>query len=301
MKHLAARSILFGMALLFTGAHADTVANSRPARAQARQSSAPYTRGTEQAPVYVKLDSLQAEALKPVPPAVAPAKETSTIAGTSTDVALAIFTAALVFVGVLQLFAFVLQARRLHQTIGVMQTAEERQQATDRAQLRAWVGIDSIVLDATNLHVADYTPPDTGKPGVEILDKVLISVKNFGRTPANQVQIIARWFAMPAFHRPPRDSHCWRPFRLNAESPVRQTWSRPTIFPDQVRGEEVSINDLSPLQSALAGTGCCYLYGEISYIDISGQPGSTEFCFIYYPNRPAGKQFAPYEEHNEAR
>ncbi len=211
------------------------------------------------------------------------------------------FTTGLGIIGLLQFLAFVLQARRLHQTIDAMLAAETRQQTTDHIQLRAWVGIDAVRLNAPNLKAASYTPVDLDEVGGEVADSALFTVRNFGRTPANQVQIVARWFHMPPNQRPASVGNHWRPFKIDADAPVRQTRTKHTIFPDQTKVLELPIANLSSLRAAVAATATTYLYGELSYTDIYAKHGSTLFCFTYFPGRPPGDQFVSYEERNEAK
>jgi hypothetical protein len=105
-------------------------------------------RGTEQSPFIVKV--------LPFP---------------STDW-VAVFTAVLCTVGVLQLAVFGLQARRLKQTIQAMR-------ATEMTQLRAYVGVERMEV------ILEQSQPSISVAGFH--DLIHIGLKNFGVTPAYQV------------------------------------------------------------------------------------------------------------------
>jgi hypothetical protein len=211
-----------------------------------------------------------------------------------------VLTAALVGVGILQLLAFVWQAFSLRATFRAMRATDERQKSTDRTQLRAWIGIESIILDAPNLHVAGYISTDHKVIGARPTDKLVIRLKNFGQTPANRVLAWARPIAMPAHERLPADYHR-RPFQGTAQTKVRQQWSRPTIFQNQVSDNDLTLADISFFRQAVSGEKSVYLYGGITYVDVFGKDGSMEFCYSYDPTGPVGRQFVPYEDWNEAK
>ncbi len=64
---------------------------------------------------------------------------------------------------------------------------------------------------------------------------------------------------------------------------------------------DLPLLDILFFRRALAGERSAYLYGGITYLDIFGKEGSTEFCYFYDPSGPEDRQFVPYEDWNEAK
>ncbi|HEY3116567.1 MAG TPA: hypothetical protein VGK54_07495, partial [Chloroflexota bacterium] len=102
--------------------------------------------------------------------------------------AVAAFTLALVLVGGWQ-------ARRLRQTV-------EATKAAERRELRAYVGVRELALKLPGFDEPAYTPADL-TPGYVHKDFVLVTMENFGQTPAYDVAIHVNWQSMPYPQRLP--------------------------------------------------------------------------------------------------
>jgi hypothetical protein len=224
-----------------------------------------------------------------------PNTEPASIWGRSTDVWLAVFTGLLVFVGTLQFVVFGLQARRLRQTIETMR-------ATERRQLRAYVGIDMIALASTaNLTAITYAPY-TPSVGTACPDFMIVNLMNFGQTPANHVHIWVNWMDGPVGLRLPDDFN-WPRYDGNTPALIRPIWTKPALFPGKVFQQRIPIPNLEGFRQAAAGRLWMYAYGDITYVDIYGRECTTTFCFHYNydPQRAPEEHFVPYEAHNEAK
>jgi hypothetical protein len=110
-----------------------------------------------------------------------------------TDFAVALFTGLLVLVGYIQ-------AVRLRKTITTMESAERR-------QTRAYVGINDIRFDFLHISDTNWKAPDPlPTSGYIYEDKILVTVKNFGETPAYELRIVVNWQLLAPFGvHPPAD------------------------------------------------------------------------------------------------
>jgi hypothetical protein len=122
-------------------------------------------RGTEQSPLVVKIIGTEPKAQNGT------ADNSESHQEKSPDWWTIGATLALVCVGLLQFVAFIVQARRLGQTINIMKDTAER-------QLRAYVGLKGVVTIA---NVAQGQKPIVTAP-----------VGNFGQTPAYKVKLLPK-------------------------------------------------------------------------------------------------------------
>ena len=163
-------------------------------------------------------------------------------------------------------------------------------------QLRAYVGPDHIDLECPNLTVADYVPVPPS-PGQIITDFILISVKNFGATPASEVKTWTNWVAVTPFGgQLPAD---WPFADHQSTSTNLTTIEKRTLFPAQTFVSKIGVHDLTTFRQAVALTSSVYLYGHIDYRDVFGRDQVTEFCFVYNPWR-GRDQFTAIDRHNRA-
>lgn len=174
-------------------------------------------------------------------------------------------------------------------------------ESSTEKQLRAYVGIESIVLDAPNIGRQDYKP-HVPKAGSRSPDTLRITIRNFGATPANEVIVWANWVSTDFGARLP-DAFGYPDFGVGDKGPngLRTTLIRPTVFPQQVWPQDIGIDDLAPFVGANRREANTYVYGHINYRDMLGTHRTTDFCFSYDPEEGGGAAFTAYEQHNEAK
>ena len=175
-------------------------------------------------------------------------------------------------------------------------------QDTAKRELRAYVGIDALEVESSNLTSQNYVPT-TIQAGTRATDLLLVTMKNSGQTPAQKVRVWAGWRSVRygTFLAQGHD------FQADIDGSMAQVAnqrllvaSERSLFPQQYYTTQVLIADLTPFRQAVQSAANLYVFGRIDYEDIFGEARMTKFCFIYEPWRPADNQFAPNHEFNEA-
>jgi hypothetical protein len=154
----------------------------------------------------------------------------------------------LVFVALLQLGAFIVQACRLGQTIQVMRDTAER-------QLRAYVSVDTAQI--TGINSGDNPVAD-------------LVVKNFGQTPAYDLTEMGGIAMGVSFNTipPPTGSHRMSRASLSAGAVTREFHPGPRPLTPEA------------IAALLAGTMTLWVYGEIHYRDAFKIERFTKYRFM---------------------
>ena len=76
---------------------------------------------------------------------------------------------------------------------------------TNKRQLRAYVGLESLRLELPELNDPNYRPIQPDKAGLVVDDYVLATVKNYGTTPALDVRTQVNWVYVSFGTRIPAD------------------------------------------------------------------------------------------------
>ena len=163
-----------------------------------------------------------------------------------TDRLLAMFTALLVFVGLLQLFVFGIQARRLRQTI-------ESTDKIAKIQLRAYVFVaEAKIID-----------PDSANPSAAIM------ARNFGQTPAYDTIVAAIIRLAPdgeiPFPEPVAEDNVSNFVLAPEHSGVKTMVLERLLNPQTMK----SLRARQPVM--------LYAWGFISYRDVFNRPQRTNF------------------------
>lgn len=185
-------------------------------------------------------------------------------------------------IALLQLLAFINQAKRLKQTVEVMKD-------TARRDLRAYVDVLGVSMRCPSLGIPSYVP----EPGMPV-DEVIIVLNNSGKTRALSVLLHANCFTVEGYRTElPSDF---------AYPDIPRATSIPSIFaiapnaPRQVRGP--GIIDLEGVKRARRREATVYIYGHADYFDVFGEPlRHTPFCYEFMPEEPTAA-FRIYKEHN---
>jgi hypothetical protein len=195
------------------------------------------------------------------------------------------FTGILAIIAFGQVWLFLYQLRLIKESMVESKTAANAAgKAADAAKRSADIATNAerawVVTDAT--FSSDW--PDLMKKGAPDKSKVILKVKNTGRSPAEleQVEILA--FVYPANYAFPAE-------------PVYDDGSKGSLGLDLMPGEIIqagedrvmicSIQNFEILDDAEIGRLrrretrlCCY--GRINYKDISGSPRVTQFGYSFY-------------------
>jgi len=241
--------------------------NRAPKNSQ--QTAAPDERGADKSPLAVKLLSTgksDAEA----------AQESEQIQTEyNSEWWVRILTAALVGVGLLQLFAYVVQARRLKETICVMHKTAER-------QLRAYLGVS----------LGGIVPQDRNQ-GFRFEPKMIL--RNAGQTPAYKVSYQAAAAVLP-YPAPDDHSHFAFPNTPVPSSGMlipNEQFVLSAVVPDWYSDEDV--RDIR-----FGTTRRVYMWGRVTYVDAFGRKRQVEFSRNFEWLRNGNVMSYNTRLHNEA-
>jgi hypothetical protein len=211
----------------------------------------------------------------------------------SSDWWLVKLTGALAFIACLQTVVFWIQAGRLKSTIDAMKAVERR-------QLRAYVGIESMGMECPSAASPNFDPNRDEGPGFIFSDFSVISVKNFGQTPAYEVTVFAHRACTPFGVRLPRGYIDARDTDLISNDEVRISLSRFTLNSGQSEISKTVIKGVNiPIfKRVLTKEFQLFIFGRIYYKDIYGRAWRTKFCYQWEPWHPAGERFVASEYYN---
>jgi hypothetical protein len=164
-------------------------------------------------------------------------------------------------------------ARAAEKSASLAENAQRANRELFQVSERARVFIKNIEL----------TPPQASQ---EL--KVQVTVENFGKTPANQMEaygnVQVRDSALP---QNPQDEPAFptRP-RSSAVLMPSDTVGLPILGRRPLTGQEVdAIN---------SGASLLYVFGHLEYLDVFGQRHETRFCSQYNPQFPQRLNICPY-------
>ena len=147
-------------------------------------------------------------------------------------------------------------------------------------QLRAYLGFNLGEKDAIRFG-CDFASSDPKKHSLDechIDDKVLVLMKNFGQTPASQIETCSFFLPSPtpdrfdvsgAFKDAIEARHCG-----GAWAPIKTMWPNESA-PD---GVPITKDAMSWLQRSTIGDGATFLLALISYQDAFGNPHKSYLC-----------------------
>jgi hypothetical protein len=179
-------------------------------------------------------------------------------------------TGVLGFLAFLQLLAFIVQARVASRTVNTMADTAQK-------ELRAYVFIESASIGNTAIG-------QNPKPG--------FTIKNFGKTPAYEVSILLGYGFGDSFEKLGK---------LSMDHEQRGTLG-PTAYIHYYNfcPRTLTSDDISALQS---GTHFLFVYGEIRYVDFTGESRTTKFRLKAMKNAETGligPQFEVCKDGNDA-
>ncbi len=184
----------------------------------------------------------------------------------------------------------------LFRTIGLSKKANKISRENSNEQLRAYVGVESIVLDCPSAVIPNYIPAPI-VPGERIKDFVILNVKNYGATPANKLHTWVNWFVAPFPQELPPD------FTYPDVSPqlppnVTIGMIDATVFPSETFRSKIAMLDVNPVILSHRRLVLVYYYGRIAYTDMTNTPRFTYFCYKH--DVVGGNIMEPHGPHNYA-
>ena len=168
---------------------------------------------------------------------------------------------------------------------------------TARRQLRAYLGLLSIDVDMPHLNDHRYVIPSPPPQGHVFEDFILTAVKNYGATPAFRVSVIVNWIPVNPFGARLPDGYEYPD--LNTSPQGALFISRGIADPQKEHLGTITVDSLEAFRDAKSKGVSIYFYGHIDYQDVFKRNWRRDFCFVWEPWRPEGRQLVPYHEHNE--
>ncbi|MSQ22778.1 MAG: hypothetical protein EXR53_05680 [Dehalococcoidia bacterium] len=171
---------------------------------------------------------------------------------------------------------------------------------TNKRQLRAYVGLESLRLELPELNDPNYRPIQPDKAGLVVDDYVLATVKNYGTTPALDVRTQVNWHGVP-FGTLIQDDFAYADAESITTPDISRVISRYAVMQQQSHVDRVPVYDASVFKKAQQREISIWMYGHIDYRDIYGRKWSREFSFIYEPWQSLEQQFVPDAHRNDER
>ena len=168
---------------------------------------------------------------------------------------------------------------------------------TERRELRAYVGLESLSFEVTNENNPDFIL-DLDTPGIIHQDFVTVKIRNFGVTPARDVCVFTYVQPQGPHERLADDFFLTHNRDAAPTGAVRITLARFLLNPGQM---EISKSLVHPhaVREARALRIGLYVYGRIYYRDIYDRPWRTKFCYSWEPSiADRSERFVAYEQYN---
>ncbi len=165
-------------------------------------------------------------------------------------------------------------------------------------QLRAYLGLETLDLNLPSSKSSALLP-NSLKAGDLIQDFVLLSIKNFGATPANKVSCHVSWINRQFAHSL-EENYSYPDLDGNLPDGAKFIPAEAVIFPQTTWHVTVAITDISPFRKAKNREETMFLYGHIDYEDIYGNKHTSKFCYNYQPFDDTRLLFIPIGPYNKA-
>jgi hypothetical protein len=168
---------------------------------------------------------------------------------------------------------------------------------TEKRQLRAYVGVESLKVECPSCNDANYVAV-IPVPGAIIKDFILVTVRNSGTTPARKLKVQTNWTRTPWGNGLPENFDF--PDSEGIVVPgISHTADSNVIIPNTSFVNHGGIGDARDFISAREKKIVLFIYGHIDYIDIFDKLQTTTFCYVYAPWASDEKMFMPYYKHND--
>jgi hypothetical protein len=166
---------------------------------------------------------------------------------------------------------------------------------TAKRQLRAYVGVDEISFNLPHILIPGWKAPDPLPPdGYVFEDFILITVRNFGATPAYELRVMANWQPIKPFGAVVSPDFVF----TDHAGPLRPSASQ-VLDRDQTFPATIKVKDLTGFQAAQNRIESLYVYGYVAYTDVYGRRWHRHFCYVWEPWRNEGHRFTPHTENND--
>ena len=182
----------------------------------------------------------------------------------------------------------------LHSTDGTLRETLRAQIKSSQLQLRAYVGTEAKRFEL-RCASCDATAPRAEKTanGFYKDDYIIITFRNSGQTPANNLSVTGSWKEMP-FGKPlPLDFDY--PNTIDDGVDCRGVVNPGDLMP---AGQLLTPERIAMVKRARNHEATIYFYGEISYRDVFGKNRSTPYCRVYDPDVADAFSFGFCPQHN---
>jgi len=173
-------------------------------------------------------------------------------------------------------------------------TINDARKSSER-ELRAYVGVERLDFRVTS-QVKGYVPIDPTASNTTYPDYLVVKVKNYGQTPAKNVETKTVVVTGPFLFTLPQgfnyDSFIEQPSTLN------NVVTEGFLSKDQPEEVTIPIPDANIVWDARLKNVTIIVFGRIYYRDIFNSSWSTKFCQIWEPWFPLGERFVGSNEFN---
>jgi hypothetical protein len=173
-----------------------------------------------------------------------------------------------------------------------MERQNELAEDTAARQLRAYVGAEEIGFEINSSLAAFLGEND--ETGI-FRHFAWIMIKNFGQTPAFEVEVHVRIVTIPFAMRLP-DNFDFNGLFGKLES--KNFVSKSFLQGGQTEISKIGLENANAVIQARNKDLSLYVFGRIYYRDAFGKHWSTKLCHVWEPWHPGGERFVPYSEFN---
>ncbi len=166
-----------------------------------------------------------------------------------------------------------------------------------RRQERAYLGVENIALNLPGLDNPSYQPVPQ-EAGRVFDDFVLLTVKNYGNTPASNVITRVNWQTVD-FGTMLDKTFSYPDYESITNPNIGRVISKFSLLQQQLRESKHPVPNVDLFGQARQKKKNLYLYGHVDYRDIYGRKWRRNFSYIWEPWQTVGSQFVPDQAHND--
>jgi hypothetical protein len=166
---------------------------------------------------------------------------------------------------------------------------------TEKRQLRAYVGVEKVKIESPST-LGSYEPTPEGEDGRIFKDFIAVTIKNFGNTPARQVEVLAGIAPVALFAKAPTSEAM--DAAISKSGNPSSFIARAHLQTQQSEIIKCKLSDLNAVLLARQDQQTIYVFGRIFYQDAYDDFWSTKFCYAWEPSHPGGERFVSYQDFN---
>lgn len=165
-------------------------------------------------------------------------------------------------------------------------------------QMRAYVGVEDIFLEAPHFWQSGWDVPQDTPPDFVYEDLLRVKIRNAGKSPAHNVAVFISWHIVTPFGGYPNGYL----FPSDLTPDQLERTSRFILDSDAAFVSSISITKtLKPFREAHQKLISLYFDGWIEYTDIFGKAWERKFRFLWQPWRDGIDSIVPARAGNEEK